>query len=419
MPTDPHHALHLFQAHGVELEYMIVDSESLAVRPIADRLMTAASGSPAGEIEQDLDVSWSNELALHVVELKTSEPTKDFDHLAHRFGRSVEKINAYLRPMGARLMPGAMHPFMDPATETKIWPHEYAEVYNTFDRLFDCKRHGWANLQSVHLNLPFHADDEFGRLHAAVRLLLPLLPALCASSPIMDGRATGKLCNRLDVYQCNQAAEPALTGRVIPEPAFTRAAYERLVLNPIAETARRLDPSGLLQPLWLNSRGAIARFDRGSIEVRVMDVQECPAADAALCAAVSKVLQFLAAEGPSDSAAQRAMDTERLRAVFDLTVASADQALVADEEYIELLTMEADGPKPAWELWSELFDLAEVDLSEALFEPVQRILDEGPLARRILNVLDNPPGPVDPGELREVYADLCACLAEGRMFDGA
>ena len=47
---------------------------------------------------------------------------------------------------------------------------------------------------------------------------------------------------------------------------------------------------------WLNARGAIARFGRGTIEIRVLDVQECPQADLAICAAVVEVLQALVAE---------------------------------------------------------------------------------------------------------------------------
>ena len=37
-----------------------------------------------------------------------------------------------------------------------------------------------------------------------------------------------------------------------------------------------LDTEGILQEEWLNSRAAIARFDRGAIEIRCMDTQECP-----------------------------------------------------------------------------------------------------------------------------------------------
>ena len=38
--------LGLFEAFGIELEYMIVDGTSLAVRPIADRLLAGTSGRP-------------------------------------------------------------------------------------------------------------------------------------------------------------------------------------------------------------------------------------------------------------------------------------------------------------------------------------------------------------------------------------
>ena len=54
-----------------------------------------------------------------------------------------------------------MHPWMDPRAAS-LWPHEYGEVYAAYDRIFDCRRHGWANLQSVHLNLPFADEREFG-----------------------------------------------------------------------------------------------------------------------------------------------------------------------------------------------------------------------------------------------------------------
>ena len=79
-------------------------------------------------------------------------------------------------------------PWMDPERELRLWPHEHSDIYRAFDRIFGCRGHGWANLQSTHLNLPFRGDDEFVLLHDAVRLVLPLVPALAAASPVIDGR---------------------------------------------------------------------------------------------------------------------------------------------------------------------------------------------------------------------------------------
>src|SRR5262245_53079317 len=169
--------LHLFEGFGVELEYLIVDSESLAVKPICDQLLKAVAGETVGSVDLPGGVTWSNELVLHVVELKGTEPLSRLDGAAVRFQENVRHINELLAPMGARLMPSGMHPWMDPQREMVLWPHEYHAVYETFHRIFDCRGHGWANLQSVHLNLPFQGDEEFGPLHAAIRVLLPLLPA--------------------------------------------------------------------------------------------------------------------------------------------------------------------------------------------------------------------------------------------------
>lgn len=80
---------------------------------------------------------------------------------------------------------------MDPATESRFWPHGDAIVYRTYDRIFGCRSHGWANIQCMHLNLPFAGDEEFARLHAAARLLLPILPALAANSPAAAGGGCG------------------------------------------------------------------------------------------------------------------------------------------------------------------------------------------------------------------------------------
>ena len=177
----PNRPLHLFEAYGVELEYMIVEAGSLAVLPVTDKVLYALAGKYVSQVDLP-DLSWSNELVLHVIELKTAGPAAALEPLARVFQEHVGRVNRILQPLGGRLMPSAMHPWMDPARQMRLWPHEYSPVYQAYDRIFDCRGHGWANLQSVHLNLPFGDDQEFGRLHAAIRVLFPILPALTASS---------------------------------------------------------------------------------------------------------------------------------------------------------------------------------------------------------------------------------------------
>ena len=114
--------LHLFDAFGVELEYMIVDQDSLNVNPIADRLIQADCGHVESEIERG-EISWSNELALHVIEFKTAGPASQLDGLSALFQQNVTDANQHLAALGGRLLPSAMHPWMDPFKEMKLWPH--------------------------------------------------------------------------------------------------------------------------------------------------------------------------------------------------------------------------------------------------------------------------------------------------------
>jgi gamma-glutamyl:cysteine ligase YbdK (ATP-grasp superfamily) len=409
--------IHLFEAFGVEIEYMIVDAETLNVRPITDRVLAAI----AGEITSDVEIgaiTWSNELAAHVIELKTTEPARSLAPLPAEFNESVRRINSVLEPLGGRLMPSAMHPWMDPNREMVLWAHDFSFVYEAFNRIFDCRGHGWANLQAVHLNLPFAEDAEFARLHAAIRVVLPILPALAASSPIVDGRPSGLLDTRLDVYRHNARRIPLAAGRVIPEPVFSAADYRRQILEPLYAEIAPHDPEGILQEEWLNSRGAIARFERNTIEVRVLDVQECPQADVAICALVADVLEGLAGGRWGDPILLQEWDTEPLAELLMAMVRDADQTVIRDTDYLRLFGVDGRGPLAAADLWRHLAQA--VGKSGRSADPsvrpaVETILERGPLARRILAAAGSAP---TRDRISTVYRELCECLAAGRMFVG-
>ncbi len=409
----------LFERFGVEIEHMIVarDSPELAVLPIADRLLAAAAGEPTGEFENG-PITWSNELALHVVELKVTEPASSLAPLPEKFHASALRMIALLEPLGARLLPTGMHPFMVPERDMRLWPHDCAPVYAAFDRIFSCRGHGWANLQSVHLNLPFSGDDEFARLHAAIRLLLPILPALAASTPFKEGRATGLLDTRLETYRTNARAVPSVTGRVVPEPVRSRDEYEEKILGPIYADMAPLDPEGILRHEWVNARGAIARFERDTIEIRVLDSQECPSADVAVVAAVVAVLRRLVAGEWAAPESIARFPGEPLETLFLETIREADRAVVRDGGYLSALGRRERGPVTAGELWRDLADrtLAKEEDGRAFLPHLRRITTEGPLARRILRRAGR-------GATREsiaaVYRDLARCLEENRPLEAA
>ena len=404
-------AIPAFAGYGLELEYMIVDRDSLAVRPLADALLRQLKARRRRAAALD----WSNELVRHVIETKNVVPTPALSSLPALFSDDLREANALLAPMHARLMPAAMHPWMDPSTETVLWD-DATDVYRTYDRIYGCRGHGWANLQSMHINLPFANDGEFARLHAAIRLLLPLLPALAASSPIAEGAPTGSMDYRLDAYFAICARTPSVAGEIIPDTVDSRAEYEARILAPMYAEIAPHDPAGVLRHEWLNSRGAIPRFDRDAIEIRLVDVQECPLADVSIAAAIITVVQWLYAERSASLVDQQALETAALVRVLRATIRDAENAIVDDAGYLRALGIRANRCR-AGDVWRALLDASARDtsLAGAWWKPaLDVILGRGPLARRILRATGERPS---RRKLHDVYDVLCDCLRDGRMFE--
>jgi carboxylate-amine ligase len=405
-------SLHLFEGFGVELEYMVVSEGGLEVRPIVDELFHQYAGAYVSDIDRG-PLAWSNELVTHVVELKTNGPAPSLDGLSLAFQRDVQELNRALGSMHARLLPTGMHPWMDPLKETKLWPHDNDIIYTAFDRIFGCKGHGWSNLQSAHLNLPFTGDDEFGRLHAAIRMVLPLLPALSASSPFIDGTRAAALDQRLAVYRTNSKRIPSVCGRVIPEAVYTRGAYEKNLLGTIYNDIAPYDPEGILQDEFLNARGAIARFGRGSIEIRVLDTQECPKADLAIIALVVATLEALVSEKWTPFGGQKAWETDHLADIYDRVVVVGDAAIIEDAAYLAAFGISASR-MTAREMWSAIVEqMSNVARLREHLPALQVILSQGPLSRRILKRTGDAP---TRDRLLSVYQELAQALASGQML---
>lgn len=406
--------LHLFDGYGIELEYVIVDSESLDVLPISDEVLRTAEGKYTCEVDAG-EIVWSNEFVLHVLELKTGIPVASLSGLSRVFEEHVGRINRLLAPKGGRLMPAAMHPWMDPARETRFWPHKNRRIYQTYDRIFNCRNHGWSNIQSMQVNLPFCGDDEFGRLHAAVRILLPLMPVLAAASPVVEGRTTGLLDTRLEYYRGNQRRVPSVTGEVVPEPVYTDAEYHERILKHMYRDIAPYDPEGVLRHEWLNSRGAIARFDRSAIEIRILDVQECPCADLAIAAAIIETLRALVAERWMSRADQASWETTSLVEILNQTIRLGNAAVIDHAEYLKAFGFQ--GVKAtAGEVWQYLLDEVlppDAGLDKEYRAALTTILDQGCLSLRVLKAL----GEDESRErMRSVYERLCECLREGILF---
>ncbi|MBI4844283.1 MAG: glutamate--cysteine ligase [Nitrospirae bacterium] len=403
----------MLDAFGIELEYIIVNSKTLDVMPIADEVLRLAIGRYAGDFYNG-SMGWSNELVRHVMEIKNIEPAPSLTGLAEKFHKEVVSVNKILKSMGGRLMPSGMHPWMNPRKEAMLWKRRYHKVYETYDRIFNCKRHGLANVQSMHINISFRGDDEFGRLHAATRLLLPMIPALAASSPVVEGKITGLQDTRLLYYTRNQKKVPSVMGKIIPEPVFTKAEYKEKILAKMYSDIDKYDDENILNNEWLNSRGAIPRYERNAIEIRLTDMQECPVADIAIAEIVISVLKLLVSEKWSGYEEQKAWGVNALLPFFKRALRDSGNAVIDNARYLEMFGFM--GKKAtANELWKHLIMEARKRalISAESIEILNIITEEGTLSQRILRSLGIN---LSHKRLETVYEKLCECLEKNRPF---
>ena len=400
----------LFEVFGIELEYMLVIASNLKITPIVDKLMILKNGSITSDVSNG-KIEWSNELVAHVVEIKTNGPTNNLEDLDELFHNNIQEINKLLIAEGAKLMPTASHPLMDPEKEMKLWEHHYSEIYALYNKIFDCRGHGWSNVQSMHLNLPFYGDEEFGKLHAAIRILLPIIPALSASSPIFEGKSTGFLDSRMEVYKTNQKEIPEMTGKVIPEQVFNKEDYIYEIFEPINKAIAPFDTDKILDKHFLNSRGAIARFDRNAIEIRVIDIQECPKADIAIAVLIIETLKLLVSEELVSIQDQKDWHEDELFAIFNDVIANAENTRIINSRFLNLFDIHTECT--AGELWESLYKRVSDGISPKHKGAIEFILANGSLATRIQKGISNDYSPVN---INSVYSELVSCLEHNKLF---
>lgn len=258
-----------------------------------DKVIKDFHGRIVNFVEQT-NFTFGKELQMHVMEVKPNAPFKspeEFDETMHEAVLSLldflkSKYNAFLLGTG-------MHPLLR-LEETGVWHHRHRQIYEEYRRVFNLKRHGWLNIQSFQLNLPYSREKDGVLLHNLIANACAFLPAISASSPIYEGKLGENVDNRLHFYMLNQKEVPSITGDVIPEYASSFEQYKREIIERYTlDLAKSGVKKHLLHQDWVNSRGVIFRFDRKALEIRVMDEQECVKSDVALSCFIRALLRGL------------------------------------------------------------------------------------------------------------------------------
>jgi glutathione synthase/RimK-type ligase-like ATP-grasp enzyme/gamma-glutamyl:cysteine ligase YbdK (ATP-grasp superfamily) len=407
-----------FEVAGMELEYPTVDRDLNVVS-----LVEPAFRILAGRGTSDVDlgaVGFSNEIADHVFEIKTQAPVRSLAQAEAALAEGIQRFSAVLHAeFGARLLPTGMHPWFDPR-KGKLWTRSGLRVYTTYARLFDVRTHGWMNVHAAHLNLPMGREVDAIAMHTAAALLIPYLPALAASSPMYDGELQPAVDGRLAWILEHQARIPESCGQLVPEYVEGFGDYRKRILAPMYRALDRLPDTGAIRHEFFNTRGAILRFARRAMEVRVLDTQECVKMDVAVAVFVRSALKHLTQR----VAAGRVELPDHAVLVEDFRACIAEGS--AARVWAPHLDVERDGEgrADAQEVLRHLLSGARRAARKdeaAYLDLAARIVETGTLSERIRAAL----APVSDADdetfteaARRIYIELIDCLEANEPWAG-
>ncbi len=270
---------------GTEHEYS-VNTSDLRPLPIVDRIIEEMHGEMVNEFPFG-PINVSKELQKHVIELVPSVPHTSIGEMEEALWQGMGRFH---HATGHRyhLLGLGMHPLLR-LEQTAVWDHEDREIYDAYDRLFGLRQHGWLNIQALQVNVHYDSEEKMVRMFNRLRALIPYLVAVTASSPFVEGQATGSMDNRLLYYRENQARVPSICHGLVPERL--RGWRDHLdVLEAVYRDLRAVGGEALCHE-WVDSRGIIIRPHRECLELKVVDEQECLRSDMAVTALVLSLLR--------------------------------------------------------------------------------------------------------------------------------
>jgi gamma-glutamyl:cysteine ligase YbdK (ATP-grasp superfamily) len=387
---------------GPEHEFSLVNEELQAL-PIVDKVIKDFCGRIVNFVELP-DFTFGKELQLHVMEIKANAPFKSPELFEETMQNAVATLLDFLgKKYRASLLGTGMHPLLK-LEETSVWSHRHRKIYQELGKVFNLKQHGWLNIQSFHLNLPYSRENKGVLLHNLLAGVCAYLPAISASSPICEGAISPNVDNRLYFYKLNQREVPSITGDVVPEPVSSFAQYREDVIGQYSQDLAKAGAGKtILFKEWINSRGVIFRFGRSALEVRVMDEQECVKSDVALSCFVRAALRGLIAEKAEP------LPHQLLVKDFNSVIAKGLNAKV----------LHPNG-ETARQVCQHLFNLASENAEEnekKYLWIVKKRIENGNLSELIRERIANKAQKTDLKDaILSVYSTLIKCLADNQPY---
>jgi glutamate---cysteine ligase / carboxylate-amine ligase len=300
---------------GVEEEFSILDPGTLDLAPRFEELHAAAEG------DQTLAEGITGELIRSEIEIISGAGSDLQDALARQRDRR-QRLFALASRKGAALGATGTHPWADYREQPIIDTEHYRRVEEGL------KYVAWRNNTfSLHVHMGVRDIDRAIRVCDRLRPVLPLLLAISANSPYLDGQDTGLHSAR------TQSFTKSFPRCGVPDAFGGWLAYREYIeflvkTNSIVEFTQ----------VWWSVR---PHFAFGTVEVRICDAQataqESDALAALMAACIAQAMRDVDEGAPFSDPAGRMIEENMWRAIrFGL-----DGRLISLEEDAEYPAREA------------------------------------------------------------------------------
>jgi glutamate---cysteine ligase / carboxylate-amine ligase len=260
---------------GIEEEYAILDPATLELADRFEDLETAAAADPV------LADAVSGELIASEIEIRSGRGEDVADALVKQ-REARRRLFALVERHGLKLGTTGTHPFSDYRAQRIIDTEHYRRVQNGLQ--YVARRNNTFALQ-VHVGV--HSGDRAVALCDRLRPVLPMLLAISANSPFIDGRDAGLHSARTQTFT------KSFPRCGVPDPFGDWQAWHEYVdllvrTNSVVEFTQ----------LWWSVR---PHHSFGTVEVRICDAQttatEADALIALIVACCRRALEEIDAGG--------------------------------------------------------------------------------------------------------------------------
>jgi glutamate---cysteine ligase / carboxylate-amine ligase len=278
---------------GVEEEFSILDPQTLELLPRYEQLREAAQNDPI------LHEHITGELISSEIEI-ISGAGNDLHEALERQRERRRRLFAFAESHGVALGATGTHPWADYREQPIIDTEHYRRVEEGL------KYVAWRNNTfSLHVHLGVRDIDRAVRACDRLRGVLPLLLAISANSPYLDGRDTGLHSAR------TQSFTKSFPRCGVPDAFGGWRAYREYI-----ELLTRTSSIVEFTQVWWSVR---PHFSFGTVEVRICDAQataqESDALAALMVACIAQAVRDIDEGVPATDPAPRLIEENMWRAI--------------------------------------------------------------------------------------------------------